>query len=118
VRSEMVERLEGEDGRLHRVVFAEGEPLDREAMFFVARPEQRCDLAERLGARFTRKGMVRADHRQATDVPGLYVAGDLSRDVQLAVVAAAEGVKAAVAIVADLDAERVAKPPGPPPRHS
>jgi thioredoxin reductase len=31
-------------------------------------------------------------------VPGLYVAGDASRDVQFAIVAAAEGAKAAVAI--------------------
>ena len=116
VRSELIERLEGEDGRLRRIVFADGEPLPREALFFVARPQQRSDLAERLGARFTSKGMVRADHRQATDVPGLYVAGDATRDVQLAVVAAAEGVKAAVAIVADLDEERVAKPPGQPRR--
>jgi thioredoxin reductase len=111
VRSEAVERLEGEGGRLSRVVFAEGEPLARGALFFVARPRQRSDLAARLGARFTRKGMVRADHRQATDVPGLFVAGDASRDVQLAVVAAAEGVKAAVAIVAGFDEERVARPP-------
>jgi thioredoxin reductase len=31
-------------------------------------------------------------------VPGLYVVGDASRDVQFVVVAAAEGAKAAVAI--------------------
>jgi thioredoxin reductase len=31
-------------------------------------------------------------------VPGLYVAGDASRDVQLVIVAAAEGAKAAFAI--------------------
>jgi thioredoxin reductase len=31
-------------------------------------------------------------------VPGLYVAGDASRDVQFAIVAAAEGAKAGVAI--------------------
>ena len=33
-----------------------------------------------------------------THVPGLYVVGDASRDVQFAIVAAAEGAKAAVAI--------------------
>jgi len=33
-----------------------------------------------------------------TGVPGLYVAGDASGDVQFAIVAAAEGAKAAVAI--------------------
>jgi len=52
--------------------------------------------------------MVRANRQQSTGVPGVYVAGDADRDVQLVVVAAAEGVKAAVAIHADLDAERLA----------
>jgi thioredoxin reductase len=33
-----------------------------------------------------------------TCVPGLYVVGDASRDVQFAIVAAAEGAKAGVAI--------------------
>jgi len=33
-----------------------------------------------------------------TNVPGVFVAGDASRDAQFVVVAAAEGVKAAVAI--------------------
>ena len=35
---------------------------------------------------------------EATDVPGLFVAGDASRDAQLVIVAAAEGALAAVAI--------------------
>jgi len=41
---------------------------------------------------------VKTDHLGLTRVPGLYVAGDASRDVQFVIVAAAEGAKAAVAI--------------------
>jgi thioredoxin reductase len=108
VRSEPIAGLEGRGGRLQRVVFAEGEPLPREVLFFASTPRQRCSLAEDLGCRFTHKGMVQADHQQATGVPGVYVAGDSCRDVQLAIVAAAEGAKAAVAIVADLENERLA----------
>jgi thioredoxin reductase len=108
VRSEPIARLEGRHGRLRRVVFAEGEPLERDALFFGARPQQRCDLASRLGCRFTGKGMVHANHLQETGVAGLYVAGDAARDVQLAIVAAAEGAKAGVGIVADLERERLA----------
>ena len=52
---------------------------------------------------------VQAGRMQDAGVPGVYVAGDASRDVQLAMIAAAEGVKAAVAIHADLDKERVAR---------
>jgi len=107
VRSEPIARLEGTRGRLRRVVFTDGEPLERDALFFASRPEQRCDLAAALGCRFTHKGMVHANHREETGVPGLYVAGDASRDVQLAIVASAEGTKAGVAIVADLERERL-----------
>jgi thioredoxin reductase len=41
---------------------------------------------------------VRTGEYEVTDVPGVYVAGDASRLVQLAIVAAAEGAKAAFAI--------------------
>jgi hypothetical protein len=41
-------------------------------------------------------------------VPGLYLAGDASRDVQFIVVAAAEGARAGVAINADLQADSTA----------
>jgi len=51
-----------------------------------------------LGCEFTRKGTVKTDHLGLTCVPGVYVVGDASRDVQFVVVAAAEGAKAGVAI--------------------
>ena len=63
-------------------------------------PGQRpqCDLPKELGCALTRQGLVKTDHLGQTRVPGLYVAGDASRDVQFVIVAAAEGAKAAVAI--------------------
>ena len=42
-----------------------------------------------------------------TNVPRVFVAGDASRDAQFVVVAAAEGVKAAVAINQALRAEEI-----------
>jgi thioredoxin reductase len=42
-----------------------------------------------------------------TNVPGLYVAGDASRDVQWVVVAAAEGAEAAYAINQELIKEEL-----------
>lgn len=80
------------------VVFPDGKRLARAALFFSAGQEPACDFPRRLGCRFTRKGAVKTDRLGGTGVPGLYVAGDASRDVQFAVVAAAEGAKAAVAI--------------------
>jgi thioredoxin reductase len=62
------------------------------------------ELARRLGCEFTRKGVVKTDHLGQTCVPGVYVVGDASRDVQFAIVAAAEGAKAAVSINKTLQA--------------
>jgi thioredoxin reductase len=42
-----------------------------------------------------------------TNVPGVFVAGDASRDAQFVVVAAAEGVKAALAINQALQREEL-----------
>jgi thioredoxin reductase len=51
-----------------------------------------------LGCNFTDKGGIRSGDTEETNVPGLYVAGDASRDVQFVIVAASEGAQAAVAI--------------------
>jgi thioredoxin reductase len=91
-------RLEGRDGQLERVVFADGETLPRRALFFAGGQRQRSPLPERLGCRFTERGAVDTGKCEATDVPGLYVAGDASREAQFVVVAAAEGTEAAMAI--------------------
>lgn len=48
------------------------------------------------------------DRHEESGVPGLYVAGDASHDVQLAVVAAAEGARAALAINTSFQKERLA----------
>ena len=49
-------------------------------------------------AKFGAASDVKTDRLEGTGVPGLYVAGDASRDVQLAIVAAAEGARAAFAM--------------------
>jgi thioredoxin reductase len=80
-------------------VFGDGRTLKRAALFFNTGQHQRSPLAEALGCEFDdRGGVVTAELDVSTCVPGVYVAGDASRDVQLIVVAAAEGVKAAFAI--------------------
>jgi thioredoxin reductase len=98
VREERIVRLEGTDGQLERIVFANGEMLSRRAMFIHAEEQQRSDLAAKLGCDFTHRGAVRTGEYEETNVPGLFVAGDASRRVQLAIIAAAEGAEAAFAI--------------------
>lgn len=93
-----IERLEGVDGELARIVFSDGAVLERRALFFSTGQMQHSQLATELGCEFNEKGTVRTSLKQETRVDGLYVAGDACRDVQFAVVAAAEGAKAGVAI--------------------
>ena len=102
-------RLEGTGKRLRRVVFRDREPIARDALFFSTGNDQGCSIAMRLGCRMTPKAAIWANRREGTNVPGVYVAGDASWDVQFVVVAAAEGAKAAVAIHKELEAEERAR---------
>jgi thioredoxin reductase len=101
--------LEGSRGRLRTVVFADGERLARDAMFFdtPSRPQSR--LAESIGCKFGRNGGVLCGEYEATSVPGVFVAGNIIRDVQLTIVAAAEGARAAFGINRALTREDFAR---------
>ena len=98
VRPERVVRLEGRDGLLDRIVFANAPALSLRALFVCAGQRQASDLARRLGCLFTDQGAVNTGKCEATNVPGLYVAGDASREAQFVVLAAAEGAEAGMAI--------------------
>jgi thioredoxin reductase len=104
VYQQKIARLEGAT-ELEQIVFRDGHTLPRHAIFLTTGQSQRCDLAAGLGCTFTGKGTVRTGKLEGTNVPGLFVVGDASRDVQLAVVAAAEGAKAAIAIHTALQEE-------------
>lgn len=109
VRSERVVRLEGRGGLLERIVFADGRAVERSALFVCASQHQASGLAKRLGCRFTEKGAVNTGQCEATNVPGLYVAGDASKEAQFVVVAAAEGAEAGMAIHKALVEEDLAR---------
>ena len=98
VREEPILRLEGRHGMLERIVFAGGVAISRSALFLSCGQRQRSPLAERLGCRFTEKGTVDTGKCESTNVSGVYVAGDASKEAQFVVVAAAEGAEAGMAI--------------------
>jgi thioredoxin reductase len=98
VREDPIARLEGRDGLLERVVFAGGDALPRRALFFSSGQHQRAHFAARLGARFNEKGAVDTGTCESTNIPGLYVAGDASKEAQFVIIAAAEGSEAGMAI--------------------
>jgi thioredoxin reductase len=93
-----IARVEHTDGHVNRLIMKTGDPVSCDAVFFSGGQSPQCDLPQRLGCDLTRKGIVKTDHLGQTRVPGVYVVGDASRDVQFVIVAAAEGAKAGVAI--------------------
>ena len=93
-----IDRLDHEEGYARAMVLASGEAIPCDAVFFSGGQSQQCEFPQQLGCQFTRRGTVKTDHLGETCVPGVYVVGDASRDVQFVIVAAAEGAKAGVAI--------------------
>ena len=101
VRTDAVVGLEGDKStkQLQRVVFAEGEPLECDALFFNLGTELATNFHETLGCRLDPDcGLLWVDETQQTSVEGVYGAGDITPNSQLAVVAAAEGAMAAIHI--------------------
>jgi thioredoxin reductase len=98
VRDERILRLEMRNGRLSHIVFQSGERLRRKAVFFDTPSRPQSPLAHRLGCMIDHRGAVRRGQYEATSVPGIFVAGNIIRDVQLSIVAASEGARAAFGI--------------------
>lgn len=93
-----VVRVEGRGGQLERVVFADGQSIERDILFFHLGQKQRSTLAAELGCEVSDESGAQTGERCETNVPGVYIAGDATRDVQQVIVAAAEGAMAAFAI--------------------
>lgn len=100
-----IERLDFTGEKLRGVVFTDGGRIDRESLFYINGEHVGCELIEILGCDLNHKGTVDTGRNESTGVPGLYVAGDASRRVQFAIVAAAEGAMAAFAVNNELIAE-------------
>jgi thioredoxin reductase len=98
IREDPVRRLIGRGGRLERIEFRGGPTLKRAALFFATSQQQRSDLARNLGCEFTAAGAVMTKDHETTNVPGVYVVGDASHREQKVIVAAAEGMLAAMKI--------------------
>ena len=109
VFEQTIERLDGSDGELHRILFADGSSVKRRALF--VRPPQRLSspLAASLGCELTPSGSILVDQLGQTTVAGVYAAGDVMTPLQQVIRAAAAGAAAAAAInryLANQDFER------------
>ncbi len=102
---ETISSFEGSGSQLKNIVFENGEKSFCEALFFSNGYEVQCHLVESLGCAVGKNNLAITDKSQQTNIPGLYVAGDLSKDMHFVVVAAAEGAKAGVYINKELTQE-------------
>lgn len=109
IRTEAVVGLDGDKSsrQLKRVLFSEGEPLECDALFFNLGTEPATNFHETLGCRLdAESGLVWVDKTRQTSTEGVYAAGDITPQSQLAVVAAAEGAMAAIHIHRSLIPEK------------
>jgi thioredoxin reductase len=93
-----ITRVRGNGGNLTQVEFDGLEPLRLDALFFHIGSEPRCNLAEQLGCKLDDDGYIVVDRGQETSAAGVHAAGDITGPPHLASIAAAEGVRAALAI--------------------
>jgi len=98
VYEKSITALENTDGRLKQIHFADGSRLQRTGIFFSAGSFQHTDIPKLLGCNLNENGGIKTSKFMSTNIPGVYAAGDAMKEVQLAIMAAAEGAMAAVAI--------------------
>jgi thioredoxin reductase len=110
--AERVLGLEAEQGALVRVRLDGRAPVPCRALFVSGGQHQRSPLIQRLGCAIDERGIAETGECESTNVPGLFVVGDASRDVQLVVMAAAEGAQAACEINRQLSREAFATASG------
>ncbi|MGI9104930.1 MAG: NAD(P)/FAD-dependent oxidoreductase [Pyrinomonadaceae bacterium] len=112
ITNQRIVKLEGDEEtkQIKHVRFEDGDALECDALFFNLGTEPVSNLHEQLGCKLDEEcGLVWVDEDQQTSVAGVYAAGDLTPQSQLAVVAAAEGAMAAIHVHKSLvpEAQRV-----------
>ncbi|GEP10534.1 NAD(P)/FAD-dependent oxidoreductase [Methylobacterium gnaphalii] len=104
-----IARLSGDGQQAERLTFQDGQTIPCSGVFLMPVDCEPSHLLRQLGCDIKETGVVPTKNDyEKTNVPGLFVAGDASRRVQFAVVAAAEGAMAAFAINMELIAEDTA----------
>jgi thioredoxin reductase len=98
VNHSRIVRVAGHGGNLTQLELADGDAVRLDALFFHLGSEPRCDLAELLRCDLDDDGYIIVDRGQETSCPGVHAAGDITGHPHLASIAAAEGVRAALAI--------------------
>ena len=111
IRQDKIARLEGDDEKVRRLVLTNGDTLDVDGVFVAEGTASALDLALKLGLDNDGK-VILADKQQATNLPGLFAAGDCTGGLLQIAVAVGEGAQAgmsAAAYVRSLKGEKVQK---------
>jgi thioredoxin reductase len=109
-----IECVKSKDGEIRGVDLVGGMSLDCERLYFAIGQYPADDLGAQLGCKRDEMGRLVIDERNRTSVPNVFAAGDITPGPQVAVVAAASGAIAAMAIHASLVPETRKLPNGSP----
>jgi thioredoxin reductase len=96
ILTESARALLGERGALRGVRLGDGRILECNLVFFAIEHIPRTALATALGCELTAAGCVKVDTKGATNITGVFAAGDVTPGLQLVQVAAASGTVAGV----------------------
>ncbi|MEX2583366.1 MAG: NAD(P)/FAD-dependent oxidoreductase [Gemmatimonadota bacterium] len=102
VVSDVIERIEGSDGKVSRIVLRHEDAIEVDAMFFHIAYGPACSIPADLGCQAQEDGVLEVDTDFQTTVPGVYAAGDITHGSKLAIRAAADGTRAAIGIYRSL----------------
>ena len=98
-----IKKLAGKNGHMEKVVFENGECTSIRGGFVMPQMIQASDFGKQLGCKYNSLGGIAVDSFGRTNIRGIYAAGDASvvNPAQI-IIAAAEGVRAAAGVNADL----------------
>jgi thioredoxin reductase len=97
----VVRALRGEGTLLSGLELADGRTSPVEALYLGPRTHLNSDIAQQLGCELAEGrfgSIIRTDDAQMTTVPGVYAAGDITRDAHSITWASADGVTAGIAV--------------------
>jgi thioredoxin reductase len=105
--TEKIAVLEGEKEHLKAIRLENGQSIACEALFFCHGEAKLSPLIDQLNIEYTHEGKAWTNSKEETCIPGVCVVGDASKDVHFAIMAAAEGAKAAYAMNNELCSEQI-----------
>jgi thioredoxin reductase (NADPH) len=98
IRTEKIDKLEGDDEKVRRLVLDSGAPLEVDGVFIAEGTASALDLALKLGLDNDGKKIL-VSKSQETNLPGMFAAGDCTGGLLQVAVAVGEGAQAGVSAI-------------------